>query len=257
MELSLSSGYDAVMTVVDSVLKWAHFIPIHTMVTAKEAARLFLHQVWKLHGLPKCVILDHGPQFVACFTKELYCLLGIKLASSIAWHPQTNGQTEHINQELDQYLQLCEQMARWLVQPLTHGRVPAQQLCLLYYPTASVFARHWMASSHGLWTPTEPFRSRDSQWVHRKDENGNRRSKVHNLQSTEQHEEILWPSKNSSSGVQTWWQSLPWCIGYPDYMPFTETLTLTAWPLCSGTVDQTYGLLLKATTLDEATPSSV
>jgi len=112
MELSLSSGYDAVMTVVDSVLKWAHFIPIHTMVTAEGAARLFLHQVWKLHGLLKCVILDHGPQFVACFTKELYCLLGIKLASSIAWHPQTNGQTEHINQELDQYLQLCEQMAR-------------------------------------------------------------------------------------------------------------------------------------------------
>ena len=106
MELSLSSGYDAVMTVVDSVLKWAHFIPIHTMVTAEGAARLFLHQVWKLHGLPKCVILDHGPQFVACFTKELYCLLGIKLASSIAWHPQTNGQTEHINQELDQYLWL-------------------------------------------------------------------------------------------------------------------------------------------------------
>jgi len=54
------------------------------MVTAEGAARLFLHQVWKLHSLPKCVILDHGPQFVACFTKELYRLLGIKLASSIA-----------------------------------------------------------------------------------------------------------------------------------------------------------------------------
>ena len=45
-------------------------------------------------------------QFIAHFTKELYCLLEIKLASSTAWHPQTNGQTEHINQELDQYLQL-------------------------------------------------------------------------------------------------------------------------------------------------------
>jgi len=76
------------------------------MVTAEGAARLFLHQVWKLHGLSKCVISDHGPQFIAHFTQELYCLLGIKLASSMAWHPQTDRQTEHINQELDQYLQL-------------------------------------------------------------------------------------------------------------------------------------------------------
>jgi len=106
VELPLSSGYDAVMTVVDSVSKRAHFIPTHTTVTAEGTARLFLHQVWKLHGLPTYVVSNRGPQFVACFTKELYRLLGIKLASSTAWHPQTDGQTEHVNQELDQYLQL-------------------------------------------------------------------------------------------------------------------------------------------------------
>jgi len=94
------------MTVVDSVSKRAHFIPTHTTITAEGAARLFLHQVWKLHSLPKCIVLDCRPQFVACFTRELYHLLGIKLASSTAWHPQTDGQTERINQELDQYLQL-------------------------------------------------------------------------------------------------------------------------------------------------------
>jgi len=91
VELPLSSGYNAVMTVVDSVSKRAHFIPTHTTVTVEGAAKLFLHQVWKLHGLPKCVISDYGPQFVAHFTRELYHLLGIKLVSSIAWHPQTNG----------------------------------------------------------------------------------------------------------------------------------------------------------------------
>jgi len=106
VELSLSSGHDVVMTVVDSVSKRAYFILTHMTVTAEGAARLFLHQVWKLHGFPKCVISDHRPQFVARFTRELYCLLGIKLASSTAWHPQTDGQTEHVNQELDQYLQL-------------------------------------------------------------------------------------------------------------------------------------------------------
>jgi len=106
VELPLFSRHNAVMTVVDSVSKRAYFILIHTTVTVEGAARLFLHQVWKLHGLLKCIISDQGPQFIACFTKELYHLLEIKLASSTAWHPQTNGQTEHINQELDQYLWL-------------------------------------------------------------------------------------------------------------------------------------------------------
>ena len=106
VELPLSSGHDAVMTVVDLVSKQAHFIPTHTTVIAEGAARLFLHQVWKFHGLLKCVVLDHRPQFIARFTRELYRLLEIKLASSIAWHPRTDGQMECINQELDQYLQL-------------------------------------------------------------------------------------------------------------------------------------------------------
>jgi len=106
VELPLSSGHNTVMTVVDSVLKRAHFILTHMTVTVEGAARLFLHQVWKLHSLPKYVISDCGPQFIAHFTRELYRLLGIKLASSIAWHPQTNRQTKHVNQELDQYLWL-------------------------------------------------------------------------------------------------------------------------------------------------------
>jgi len=77
VKLPESSGHDAVMTVVDSVSKRVHFVPMHTTVTAEGAARLFLHYVWKLHGLPKQVVSDHGSQFVASFTKELYRLLGI------------------------------------------------------------------------------------------------------------------------------------------------------------------------------------
>jgi len=106
VELPESSGHNAVMTIVDSVSKKVHFVPTHTTVTAEGAARLFLYHVWKLHGLPKCVVSDRGPQFIASFTKELYRLLGIRLSSSIAWYPQTDGQTERINQELDQFLRL-------------------------------------------------------------------------------------------------------------------------------------------------------
>jgi len=106
VELPESSRHDAVMTVVDSVSKRVHFVPTHTTVTAEGAARLFLYHVWKLHSLPKHVVSDCRPQFVALFTKELYRLLGIQLSSSIAWHPQMDRQTERINQELDQFLRL-------------------------------------------------------------------------------------------------------------------------------------------------------
>jgi len=115
VKLLESSGHDAVMTVMDSVSKRVHFVLIYTMVTAEGAARLFLHHVWKLHSLPKCVVSDCRPQFVASFTKELYRLLGIQLSFSTAWHPQIDGQTECVNQELDQFLCLFvnEQQNDW------------------------------------------------------------------------------------------------------------------------------------------------
>jgi len=77
VKLLESSRHDTVMTVMDSVSKRVYFVPMHTTVTAEGVARLFLHYVWKFHGLPKCVVSDHGPQFVASFTKALYRLLGI------------------------------------------------------------------------------------------------------------------------------------------------------------------------------------
>ena len=61
VELPSSSRHDAVMTVVDSVSKQVYFISTYMTVTAEGAARLFLHQVWKLHGLPKCIISDRRP----------------------------------------------------------------------------------------------------------------------------------------------------------------------------------------------------
>jgi len=106
VKLPESSGHDAIMIVMDTVSKRVHFIPMHTTVTAEGAARLFLHYVWKLHSLPKRVVSDCRSQFVALFTKELYRLLGIRIFSSMAWYSQMDGQTECVNQELDQFLRL-------------------------------------------------------------------------------------------------------------------------------------------------------
>ena len=62
--------------------------------------------MWKLHDIPRQVVSDRGPQFVADLTRELYWLLRIKLAATTVYHPQGDGQTERVNQELEQYLRL-------------------------------------------------------------------------------------------------------------------------------------------------------
>jgi hypothetical protein len=104
VELPESHGYNAIMCVVDSLTKRTHFIPMHTTINTEGTALLFLKEVWKHHGTPRVVVSDRGPQFVAGFTRKLYKLLGIKLALSTAYHPQTDGQTEHVNQVIEGYL---------------------------------------------------------------------------------------------------------------------------------------------------------
>ena len=60
----------------------------------------FRDHVWKDFGLPEVVISDRGAQFVGAFMTGLNNLLGIKMNASTAYHPQTDGQTEHVNQEI-------------------------------------------------------------------------------------------------------------------------------------------------------------
>jgi hypothetical protein len=79
---------NVIMVLVDSVTKWAHFIPTHTTLNVEGAVRLYLKEVWKHHGLPHVVLSDWGPQFIAEFTCKVYWRLGIKLATSMAYHPQ-------------------------------------------------------------------------------------------------------------------------------------------------------------------------
>ena len=94
------------MVVIDSIGKRAHFDETLTTVTAAGAANLYLRNIWKLHSLPRKVVSDQGPQFVATFMKELHQLLRIESTTSTAYHPQTDGQTERVNQELEQYLRI-------------------------------------------------------------------------------------------------------------------------------------------------------
>ena len=97
----------------------AHFVLTTEKTSAEELARLFRDNIWKLHGLPDSIISDREPQFAAGIMKELNHMLGIETKLSTAFHPQTDGQTERMNQELEQYLRMFidhrqEQWPEWL-----------------------------------------------------------------------------------------------------------------------------------------------
>jgi len=118
-KLPLAQGYDSILVVVDRLTKMVHFIPTMEKTLAEGLARLFRDNVWKLHGLPESIISDRGPQFAAGLMRELNEMLGIKSKLLMAFHPQTDGQTERVNQELEQYLRMFidhrqEQWPEWL-----------------------------------------------------------------------------------------------------------------------------------------------
>jgi transposase InsO family protein len=104
--LPLNDGCDAILTVCCRKTKQVHVIPTTTETSSTGLTKLYHNHVWKLHGMPDTIISDRGPQFASNFMKELAALLGIKLKLSTAYHPQTDGQTERMNQELKQYLRL-------------------------------------------------------------------------------------------------------------------------------------------------------
>ena len=117
MKLPLAQGYNAIL--VDRFTKMEHFIPMTERTSAEGLAHLFRDNVWKLHGLPDSIISDRGPQFAAGIMKELNGMLGIKTKLSTAFHPQTDSQTERMNQKLEQYLRMFidhrqEQWPEWL-----------------------------------------------------------------------------------------------------------------------------------------------
>ena len=92
-----SEGKTVVLTVVDRFSKMAHFIALPKLPSARGTAEAVLFHVFRLHGLPQDVVLDRGPQFTPRFCR----LLGATVSLSSGFHPQTNGQTERYNQEME------------------------------------------------------------------------------------------------------------------------------------------------------------
>jgi ''chromo'' (CHRromatin Organisation MOdifier) domain./Integrase core domain. len=103
-QLPESNGYNAICVVVDRLTKRAHFIPINNRFSSKDMAQLLYDKVYPLHGLPLQIISDRGVQYSAELFQNWCKILGIESTMSTAYHPQTDGQTERVNQALEQYL---------------------------------------------------------------------------------------------------------------------------------------------------------
>ena len=106
MKLPVLRDHDSILVVCNRFLKMLYFVAMTEKITAEELAKLFRDNVWKLHKLPESVILDRRPQFAAELMKELNEMLEIEIKLLIAFHPQTDGQIERTNQELEQYLRM-------------------------------------------------------------------------------------------------------------------------------------------------------
>uniref|UniRef100_A0A3P9KUB3 Gypsy retrotransposon integrase-like protein 1 n=1 Tax=Oryzias latipes TaxID=8090 RepID=A0A3P9KUB3_ORYLA len=104
--LPLSNGNSVVLTIVDRFSKMVHFIALPKLPSAKEMAEVLLQHVFCLHGIPRDIISDRGPQFTLRFWSEFCRLLNVSVSLSSGFHPQSNGQTERLNQQLETSLRL-------------------------------------------------------------------------------------------------------------------------------------------------------
>jgi len=106
-DLPMSKGYDSILTVMDQHSKAIILSPYNKNITAVKTSQLLLDNIWKHTGFPSAIISDRGPQFAAQVTQELWRKLGIKQKLSTAFHLQTDGESEWVNQEIEQYLRIC------------------------------------------------------------------------------------------------------------------------------------------------------
>lgn len=117
--LPSSQGYQVILVVIDKFTKFAHFLPLKHPYTALQVAQVFFNQVYRLHGMPTRIISDRDPVFTCLFWQELFRLSDTILNMSSARHPETDGQTERLNQCLEAFLRCSThdapaKWAKWL-----------------------------------------------------------------------------------------------------------------------------------------------
>ena len=100
-------GFTVIWVVVDRLTKSAHFVPGKSTYTASKWAQLYMSEIVRLHGVPVSIVSDRDARFTSKFWKGLQTAMGTRLDFSTAFHPQTDGQTERLNQVLEDMLRAC------------------------------------------------------------------------------------------------------------------------------------------------------
>jgi transposase InsO family protein len=98
--------HDSIMVVVDKLTKVAHFVPMKTMHTTTNIAEIFMKEIARLHGIPRKIVSDRDTKFTSNFWRGLFKGFGTNLNFSTAYHPQTDGQIERVNQIIEDMLRM-------------------------------------------------------------------------------------------------------------------------------------------------------
>ncbi|GJP52888.1 hypothetical protein CLOM_g11971, partial [Closterium sp. NIES-68] len=136
-----TSSHDAILVAIDKFSKKGYFIPTHTTARTEETAQLFVHYIISQHDIPTTLISNRDPKFTSKFWKELMSLLGTKLAMLSAYHPQTDGQTERLNQIVEQLLRAAckDEISKWDL----HLRVLEFAYNIATHATKTDSISHW------------------------------------------------------------------------------------------------------------------
>ncbi|MCO5581935.1 hypothetical protein L7F22_035824 [Adiantum nelumboides] len=110
-----TKGNAQILVIVNRFSKMAHFIPCKKAASAPDIASLFVQHIFRIHGLPRSIISDRDPKFTGHFWTSLFKSLGTNLLFSSAYHPQTDSQTERVNQILEEMLRhyIQQRLASW------------------------------------------------------------------------------------------------------------------------------------------------
>jgi hypothetical protein len=99
-------GKDAIWVIIDRLTKVSHFIPMKQTSSAADLVPLYIKEVVRLNGVPKSIVLDQDSKFVSKFWQSLHNTMASKLDMSVAFHPQTDGQSERTIQTLEDILRV-------------------------------------------------------------------------------------------------------------------------------------------------------
>ena len=114
-KLPMSDSSDTILVIINRLTKQLIFIPTIDTITSPMLAKLFVLHVFSKHSVPSHVTSNHGTEFVSAFFRSLGKVLDMKLHFTLGYHPEGDGQTEHANQTLEQYLRVyCNyQQSNW------------------------------------------------------------------------------------------------------------------------------------------------